>query len=360
MREENYLALDIGSGYLKAAHFKIDKTENKIKNISFKKERLEKKDGIFLEDLKENAGHLVEGDENGLLIGLNSEFLKAKTISFTYKRENSNEPINEEEIQKIIQNIENKIFEKIKEQFYNESYLNNELKIVSAKIENIFVDGYPTLDLLGFQGKEIRLGIFNTFTPRAIVNALENLTNSLNLPIISINHLAYSLVRFLAKKSEDFSAVLIDIGANITEIILVKHGLIREIKNLPTGGTSFTQRLSDSLKIGISEAEAIKFQYPEKFSRFFEPNLFFLRKNIELTINELAQLDLLPNLFYIYGGGSLLPDVRKMLEGLINGEIKFLEPEELVNVSALAESSLEILKPNHFSQILNKIIKLIY
>lgn len=362
-KEETYLALDIGSHSLKAAHFSVDKNEDKIVNLSFQKERLEKSQGIFLEDLKLNASHLIRGDEKGIIFGLGSEFLKSKTASFTYQRENFHSPIDEEEVQKIIRTVESKIFEKLKQQFWQENQTEGGIKIIDAKIENIFVDGYRTLDILGFQGKEVTLGIFNTIAPQSLSEALESLCDFLKLPLIAINHLAYATVHLFIKKNNSLSAIFIDIGANSTDMIFVKNGLIKEIRSLSIGGSVFTQNLMDQLKVGLSEAELIKIQYSsgglsvltaQKISRFFEYNLSLLKSNIELVIDEFSQLDVLPKLFYIYGGGSLLPDIKKTIENAT-----FLNSADLVNVSSLAESSLEIFKVNNFSKLLNKIIKLI-
>lgn len=358
--EEHYLALDIGGGYLKSARIIINKNENKIENISFKKERLEKYSGISLENLKENAGKLVEGDEKGIIFGLNSEFIKGRTVSLAYKREDFYKPIDEEEIQKITQNIESEILKTTKEQFWQESTNNEEdLKIINAKIENIFIDGYPALDLLGFQGKEIRLGVFNTFANQTIIDILESLAKFLQLPIISINHLARSRAQSLVKNNTELSAVLIDIGANISEIILVKNGLIKNIKNVLIGGANFTERISQELKVSWSEAEMIKFNYPEKLSHFFEADLAFFKQNISLLLKEMSELDILPNLFYIYGGGSLLPDVKKTLGKIISAEIIYDAEPDLINIKSLSENIFEILAPNQFSKILNKVIKLI-
>lgn len=355
-KNEIYLALDIGGGYLKSARVIINKTENKIENISFKKERLEKYNGsgISLENFKKNASKLVEGDEKGIVFGLNSEFIKGRTLSLTYQREDFYKSIDEEEIQKIIQNIESEILKITKEQFWQESANGEEdLKIINAKIENIFIDGYPALDLLGFQGKEIRLGIFNTFADQTIIDILESLAAFLKLPIISINHLARSRVQSLVKNNTELSAVLIDIGANISEIILVKNGLIKNIKNVLIGGANFTERISQELKVSWSEAEMIKFNYPEKINRFLENDVAFLKQNINLLLKETSDL---PAVFYIYGGGSLLPDIKKIF-----GETKIIfdsEPD-LINIKSLAENIFEILAPNQFSKILNKVIKLI-
>lgn len=366
-REEIYLALDIGSGYLKAAHFSVDKNENKLKNLSFQKERLEKSGSIFLEDLKLNTSHLIKGDEKGIIFGLSSDFLKGKTASFTYQREDFHRPIDEEEIQKIIQTIESKILEKLKQQFWQENQLDAEFKVADAKIENIFVDGYRTLDLLGFQGKEITLGIFNTIASQSLTDALENLCSFLNLPLVSINHLAYVTTHSFIKKNNSLSAIFIDIGANNTDIIFVKNGLIKEIRNLPVGGMIFSQSLMDQLKVGLGEAESIKIQYSsgelailtaQKISQFFEYNLSILKRNIKLVVDEFSQLDVLPKLFYIYGGGSLLPDVKKTIENIFSTqggcEIIFLNSADLVNVSSLAESSFETFKDNIFSKILKR------
>ena len=61
-----------------------------------------------------------------------------------------------------------------------------DVKLVNAAIVDVRIDGYKVTNPLGFQGKEIQIGVFNAFAPIVHLGALQTIAENLDLDLISI------------------------------------------------------------------------------------------------------------------------------------------------------------------------------
>ena len=77
---------------------------------------------------------------------------------------------------------------------------------------------------------------------------------------LSFSALATSKAVFGTQEKRGLS-VFCDCGSDVTELLIFKDGLLRNIQILPCGGNSITQQLSDGLKINFELAEDIKRSY---------------------------------------------------------------------------------------------------
>ena len=84
--------------------------------------------------------------------------------------------------------------------------------------------------------------------------------NEANIRVTAVdaNALALRNVFHLMEKSADVNTVVVDIGAGKTEIDIFKGGTLRFSRCLETGGLDITKVVSESLGIGLQEAEEMK------------------------------------------------------------------------------------------------------
>ena len=111
-------------------------------------------------------------------------------------------------------------------------------------------------------------------------------------------------------------------GGSTTEISLARKGRLDDIRSIAVGGSSFTRRISENLKIGLWEAENIKRRFTEgkvsknvakKIEGIIAEDVKLFLRGLEMVLMELSQRTLLPSNIHIYGGGSMMPVVAKAL-----------------------------------------------
>ncbi|MFH1551471.1 MAG: cell division FtsA domain-containing protein [bacterium] len=340
-RKDYLLALDIGTEFVKVLIFKAekkssDKRDRKRQGLVIGAGRQRQSpghmlagavadiDGVVLTCQKaiDQAAKMARVNPKRTVIGVAGEFIKGCTTSFMCKRENPEEPIDIVELQNIIHKIQNKAFCKMRSQLAWETGKNEvEIKPINALLTEARIDGYQVTNPLGFQGKEFFLSIFNVYAPLIHLRALESIAAKLELDLFSIAAEPYALTRSVIGRQG--SAIFIDIGGGTTDIALVRQGRVEGIKSLSLAGRTFTKRLGQMFDLGLSEAEEIKISrsnqklsqnVQQKINDIFDKDVNVWLNGVELVLEEFNQDEFFPCSILLCGGGSLLPDIKNILD----------------------------------------------
>lgn len=339
-KKDYLLALDIGTEFVKALIFKVDtslfKDEEEKKGLVVgvgRQRQLPNQmqagavadiDGVALTCQRaiEQAGQMARLKPTKAVLGVAGEFIKGLTTNFAYQRSRPEEEIDLAELKNIIQKIQWKAFDQLRSQLaWETGQPEIEIRLVNALVNELHIDGYQVTNPLGFQGKEIFLSIFNVYAPLVQLRALESIAAKLNLELLSIVAEPYALT-----KSSSFEpkvgGIFIDVGGGTTDVALVRQGRIEGIKSLALAGQAFTKRLSQTLGLGSTEAEAIKIKHAQrqlshnvqrKIREILEGDIKIWSKGVELILEEFNQAEFFPPLILLCGGGSLLPGIRNIL-----------------------------------------------
>ncbi|PIP26549.1 MAG: hypothetical protein COX31_01820 [Candidatus Moranbacteria bacterium CG23_combo_of_CG06-09_8_20_14_all_40_16] len=359
------LSLDIGTEVAKALVFVIDeKTGNGIvKGVGRVRQRLKDMQSGAVSDIKgvvENCQRAIAQANKmaGIkkvekaVIGIAGELVKGTTTTVHYERIKSEIKIDLPELKNIIQKVQWKAFDRIRQQLAWETGHNEiEVKLINAAIVDVRIDGYRVSNPLGFQGKDVSISVFNAYAPMIHLGALQTISEDLNLDLLSIADEPYAVAKSMGVGDiSDFSAVFIDIGGGTTDIAVVRNGGLEGTKMFALGGRAFTKRLASELSIGFEEAEVLKIKYAEgklgrdvgfKIDKILENDCQVWRSGAELSLEEFAESDVLPSKFFLCGGGSGLPGIKKVLTQ--NGfgqnlnfskslQVSFLQPRDVVNI----------------------------
>lgn len=284
------------------------------------------------------------------VIGIAGEFVKGATFSFGYKRDDQKQKIDLPELKNIIQKIQWKAFNKIRQDLAEESGISEiEAKLINAAIVDVKIDGYQVTNPLGFQGKEITLSVFNAYAPLIHLGALNSIAKELNLDLLFVAAEPYAIARGV---EIDFrgDAIFIDIGGGTTDIALVREGGLEGIKSFALGGRAFTKRLAENLGVSFDEGEQIKLKYSKgdlssavkkKITDIFRQDIKVWLSGVNLALGEFSQLSPLPSRIFLCGGGSSLPGIKKALESgewvsglpvLQEPEVNFIDPTKIVGI----------------------------
>lgn len=266
-RARNLVVLDIGTQFLKALFLEVDKEKEKGILRNWIKEKidddLEKLYPVCkkaIDKLEKKTGIKAEQ----VFLGIGRDIVKGTSTTLCYRRERPNQKISLPELKNLVQKVQWKAFDKIRKTFsFETNFPESEVKLINAGIIDIKIDSNTIANPLGFQGKNICLTIFNTYTAVRWLDDLAKLASRLDLEWLGLNCPSYALFHCL--KSENYlngDILIIDVGAKITEITLIKNkGELVETRSFNLGGYLFTMTLIDFLESGFNEAETIKIKY---------------------------------------------------------------------------------------------------
>ncbi|MFZ5982176.1 MAG: cell division FtsA domain-containing protein, partial [Patescibacteria group bacterium] len=286
------------------------------------------------------------------IVGIAGELVKGTTTTVHYERIRTQQRIDLPELKNIIQKVQWKAFDRIRQQLaWETGHSEIEVKLINAAIVDVRIDGYRVTNPIGFQGKDVSISIFNAYAPMIHLGALQSIADDLKLDLLSIAAEPYAVARSMGiEDSYDFSAVFIDIGGGTTDIAVVRNGGLEGTKMFALGGRAFTKRLSQELNIGFEEAEGLKIKYAEgqlgkdvsiKIEKMLSDDCLVWLSGVELALSEFSDSDVLPHRFFLCGGGSGLPGIKKVLETerwtknlpiTKSPQVSFLQPKDVVNI----------------------------
>jgi len=336
--KKNYaISLDIGTEFVKALVFRLEGSRATIVGRGKQRQRLSDMQGGRVTDISgviENCEKaLAEAFEESkvspkqCIVGIAGETVKGTTTSVHYQRQNSQEKISVRELKEIIEKVQAKAFDRTRSELAWETGQEEiDVKLVNSAIVDVKIDGYKVTNPVGFQGRDIQVGIFNAFAPIVHLGALQTIVEGLGLELLSIAAEPYAVARSVGlDDSSEFSSIFIDIGGGTTDIAVVRNGGVEGTRMFAIGGRVFTKSIADAFDQGFAEAEKIKIDYslghiPEdsevrkKVKKAIETDCEVWLTGVELALEEFSNVDLLPSKILLCGGGSLLPDIKEYLE----------------------------------------------
>lgn len=329
------IALDIGTEFAKCLVFKVDDDKGIIVGTGRQRQKLSDMQGGSVTDIHgvvkncrkaiERAAEQAKIMPNQVIMGIAGELVKGNTTTIKYTRPNPQAGITLEELKEIISMVQRRSFDRARQILaWETGHAEIDVKLVNAAIVEVKIDGYKVTNPLGFQGRELQVGVFNAFAPIVHLGALQTISAELGLDLLSIVADPYALARSVGpKESTEFSAIFIDVGGGTTDIAVVRQGGVEGTKMFALGGRSFTKRIAQVFGCAFEEAENKKLKYStgelEKEDREFIKNalktdcqVWF--SGVELTLEEFSQVELLPSRILLCGGGALLPEIQEILE----------------------------------------------
>ena len=345
--DNHYLvSLDLGTEIAKASVFYVDPKEKKVVIVGIGEEfhkfgnihgsAILNKNGVIstcekaIEKAKEMAGINSESKKRmRAIIGVSGELAEIAVEVFNYERKNQKVKISQSELEEITKKAEQKIFGSVEHKMARKNKDGkSSVKFISASIAEIKIDGYKIANVLDFKGKKIEATAHGTYMLADSFEIIKDVSDSLNLNLINVAYNPCAVVKSIAGKNEtESSAIFIDVGGSITDVILERNGSVEAVKTFVLGGRMFTEKMP-----GGNDSEADE-------RSCFKRNLWF--SGIELSLKEFSRNKLLPAKIFVYGGGSRLSEVADSLDKLLlvkdlpfadKPEIKFIYPKDITAV----------------------------
>src|SRR6187401_13808 len=267
-------ALDIGTEFAKALVFEIDdEGHGVVRGVGRKRQGLSHMQSGTVADIAAVVDNcavaLQEAEEmagfrpSQVVIGIAGELVKGFTTTHSQERRRPDQPISEAELQKLIDGVQREALVEAERAITWETGLPHvDVRLVHAAVTSAQIDGYGLTNPVGFQGRHVKIGIFNAFAPLVHLGALQSVASQLDLELLEIVAEPYAVARVLGPEQvRQAGALFIDVGGGTTDVALVRQGGIEGTRMFALGGRAFTKSLADRLELPFGRAEEIKVDF---------------------------------------------------------------------------------------------------
>ncbi len=326
--------LDVGTEFAKALVFEIDGDHHGVvRGVGRKRQGLSHMQSGTVADIRAVVDNcqvaLQEAEEMAgfrstqVVIGIAGELVKGFTISRDQERKRADQPITDHELQRLIDVVQREALHDAERAITWETGLANvDIRLVHAAVTGATIDGYAVTNPVGFQGRHVRLSIFNAFAPLVHLGALQSVASQLDLELLAIVAEPYAVARCLGgDQVQGAGALFIDVGGGTTDVALVRGGGVEGTRMFALGGRAFTKSLADRLELPFARAEELKVDFAkgvavdraQEVADIVAEDVAVWAAGVELVLEEFGRDALLPGRIYLCGGGSRLPQIAAAL-----------------------------------------------
>ena len=345
-------ALDVGTEFAKALVFDIDAdAHGTVRGVGRKRQGLSHMQSGTVADIAAVVDNcavaLQEAEEMAgfrptqVVIGIAGELVKGFTTTHSQERKKPDQPITEGELQRLIDVVQREALHEAERAITWETGLPHvDVRLVHAAVTGASIDGYALSNPVGFQGRHVKIGIFNAFAPLVHLGALQSVASQLDLELLEIVAEPYAVARVLGSEHiRQAGALFVDVGGGTTDVALVRQGGIEGTRMFALGGRAFTKSLADRLDLPFPRAEALKVDYARgvaverasEIATIVADDVRVWAAGVELVMEELSGGDLLPGRIFLCGGGSRLAEIKAGLASQAFYErLPFARPPEVI------------------------------
>ncbi len=362
--DDYIVALDIGTEFIKALIAKLDGENLDIVGVGRAHQQISDMYAGAIADISGVVRNCEEAlsqaeDQAGLqakrvVIGIAGELVKGVTNTIRYRRPQPERPLDNAEMEFIIEKVQERAQSKAQKQIALETgNADVEIKLVNSALVSIHIDGYKVSNPIGFQGHDVAVQIYTAFAPMVHISALERVAEELSLELLAVAAEPFAVSRSVlgTDSNSNFTAILADVGGGTTDIAVVNDGGVEGTKMFGIGGRSFTRTISSEMDVTYDEAEKLKVNIDnekikpsvaKEVNAAIDKTLEVWISGVELALSEFSSADHLPNRILLCGGGASL---NKLVEALQQQDwhkdlpftkkptIHYIKPSEVVGIT---------------------------
>jgi len=362
--DDYVVALDIGTEFVKALIARLDDEKLQIVGAGRAHQEVSDMHSGAIADIagvvRNCEKALAEAEEQAgiqakrVVIGIAGELVKGVTDTIRYRRPQPDRPLDDNEMEFIIDKVQERAGSKAQRQIALETGNDDiEVKLVNSALVGIHIDGYKVSNPIGFQGRDVAVQIYTAFAPMVHIGALERVADELSLELLAVAAEPFAVSRSVLGNdaSSNFTAILADVGGGSTDIAVVNDGGVEGTRMFGIGGRSFTQTIATDLNLSYADAEKLKLNIDhdkmkptikKEVDEAVDKTLEVWLAGVELALSEFESVDNLPNRILLCGGGASLEklvdalnkaDWRKELPFTKKPIVRLIDPTQVIGVS---------------------------
>ncbi len=361
--DEYIVAIDIGTEFVKAMISRLEGDELSIVGVGRVRQEVSDMHSGAIADISGVVRNCEEAlaqaeEQAGLqakkvVIGIAGELVKGTTDTIRYRRPQPDRPLDDTEMEFIIEKVQERAQAKAQRQIGIETGNEGvEVKLVNSALVGIHIDGYKISNPIGFQGRDVSVQIYTAFAPMVHIGALERVADELSLDLLAVAAEPFAVSRSVlgSEAGSNFTAILADVGGGTTDIAVVSDGGVEGTKMFGIGGRSFTQTIASDMDLSYKDAEKLKVNISndqikpsvrKSVEAAIDKTLEVWLAGVDLALSEFDSVDHLPNRILLCGGGASLDKLIEALEGsdwhkdlpfTRKPRVQLIHPSEVVGV----------------------------
>src|SRR4029078_11980371 len=247
-------ALDVGTEFAKALVFEVEGRVGVVKGVGRKRQGLAHMQSVTGGDISARVDNcavaLQEAEEMAgfrpeqVVIGIAGELVKGFTTVVDQQRPKADLPISQPELGKLIEGVQRQAMREAERSVTWETGLQSvDVRLVHAAVVGAWIDGYAVTNPIGFQGRNVRIAIFDAFAPLVHLGALQTVAAKLNMELIGGVAGPYVVARVLdSEQVRQAGALFVDVGGGTTDVALVRQGGIEGKRLCAVGRRACSER----------------------------------------------------------------------------------------------------------------------
>jgi len=196
--------------------------------------------------------------------------------------------------------------------------------ILDSVILETELNGYPVQDVVGKESHNIKIHSYTSLTDKDIYNTItESISEQLHTTDISMHSFTYAAWRSIKSFINVFDFIYIEFCGELTEIMLIRDGLIRKTSSVPFGKNQLLRALSS--KLGLSPLAALsraRLHYDDLHSHEIKTSIGTILQALEKDwqglmsseINKMLAPDIQVKESLILADSTMFPFVNRALE----------------------------------------------
>ncbi|NTV30601.1 hypothetical protein HGA91_01290 [candidate division WWE3 bacterium] len=266
-----YTAIDLGSSAIRVAVFEPADEQHESRIIGMGSQIQGRKSmyagqitnlDAVTDSLKlalDEATLKSDSQSNQVVLGLSGGMIHVRGLRVRTKRSHPTEILTEKEFEVIAQKIEEKTLNKALQEL--QAKCGSELTRVETSFTGFEVDGARVSTPIGLAGNEIEVAVLHYFIDQTKLNTINALIDQFNLEIVSLIETSVQAAVDLSKDGNDF--ILLDVGGDSTEVVVVVSGKVVGNEVLFIGGNDITWQIQQDLNTSYDNAENLKLEYAQ-------------------------------------------------------------------------------------------------
>src|SRR4029453_10918017 len=250
-------ALDVGTEFAKALVFEIDGNRGAVKGVGRKRQGLAHMQSGTVADISAGVDNcavaLQEAEEMAgfrpeqVVIGIAGELVKGFTTVLDQQRPRADVPITQQELGKLIEGVQRQAMREAERSVTWETGLQSvDVRLAHAAVGGAGIDGFAGANPIGFQGRNVRIAIFDAFAPLVHLGALQTVAAKVGMELIAVVAEPYAVARVLdSEQVRQGGALFVDVGGGTTDVALVRQGGIEGTRMFALGGGAFPKHIAD-------------------------------------------------------------------------------------------------------------------
>ncbi|UTX51558.1 pilus assembly protein PilM [Candidatus Saccharibacteria bacterium TM7i] len=361
--DEYLVALDVGTEFVKALIARLDGEELNIVGVGRVRQDVSDMHAGAIADIagvvRNCEEALAQAEEQAglqakkVVIGIAGELVKGTTDTIRYRRPQPDRPLDDAEMEFIIEKVQERAQTKAQRQIALETGNEDvEVKLVNSALVGIHIDGYKISNPIGFQGRDVSVQIYTAFAPMVHIGALERVADELSLDLLAVAAEPFAVSRSVlgSEAGSNFTAILADVGGGSTDIAVVNDGGVEGTRMFGIGGRSFTQTIAGDMDLSYQDAEKLKVNIDNEqikpavkksVEAAIDKTLEVWIAGVDLALSEFESVDHLPNRILLCGGGASLDKLVEALEAddwhkdlpfTRSPRVQLIHPSEVIGV----------------------------